>query len=87
MEQFDATSIVFQHLIDLPNCDCKFCSTVETVTGRTRLFLIFTQRERIYIRNGAKDTWDELKDNEQYRLLMNRFNQAVHEQKVPCFSA
>lgn len=87
MEQFDAASIVFQHLIDLPNCDCIFCSTVETATGRTRLFLVFRQRDRIYIRNGSKDTWDELKDKPQYQLVMDRFSRAVHEQKVPCFSA
>lgn len=87
MEQFDAASIVFQHLIDLPNCDCVFCSTVETSTGRTKLFLIFSERRRIYVRNGMKDTWDELKDAAQYNCIKDLFGKAVTEQKVPCFSA
>lgn len=87
MEQLDAPSIVFQHLIDLPNCDCVFCSTVETSTGRTKLFLIFSERKRIYVRNGMKDTWDELKDAVQYDCLKELFERAVSEQKVPCFSA
>ncbi|MBP9854087.1 MAG: hypothetical protein KBD53_04385 [Candidatus Omnitrophica bacterium] len=87
MEQFDATSIVFQHLIDLPNCDCIFCSAVENATGRTRLLLVFKERKRIYIRNGLKDTWDELKESNQYKFIMDGFNRAIHEQKIPCFSA
>lgn len=87
MEQFDAASIVFQHLIDLPNCDCVFCSTVETSTGRSRLFLIFNERGRIYIRNGVKDTWDELKDAGQFECVKQRFDRAMFEQKIPCFSA
>lgn len=87
MEQLDASSIVFQHLIDLPNCDCVFCSTVETSTGRTKLFLIFSKRRRIYVRNGMKDTWDELKDAAQFNCIKGLFEKAVSEHKVPCFSA
>ncbi|NND53063.1 MAG: hypothetical protein HKN54_11745 [Flavobacteriaceae bacterium] len=87
MEQFNAVNIVFQHLIDLPNCDCVFCSTVDNSTGRTKLFLVFNERRRIYIRNGAKDTWDEIKDENQYECIKDRFNQAILEQKIPCFSA
>lgn len=87
MEEFDSNSIVFQHLIELPNCDCVFCSTVDTSTGKTKLFLVFNERERIYVRNGSKDTWDEVKDINQYTNIKNRYNQTVSSQQVPCFAA
>ena len=86
MEHLDAGTIVFQHLINLPNCDCVFCSTIENSTGQTRLFLVFNDRRRIYIRNGFKDSWDELSDAAQYQCIRDRFNDALLEQKVPCFS-
>jgi len=79
--------LVFQHLIDLPNCDCVFCFTRERASGRTRLFLIFNEQRRIYIRNGIKDTWDELKDNREYDQVRQRFNSAITERKIPCFTA
>lgn len=86
MEPFDAGTIVFHHLIDLPNCDCVFCSTVEASTGQTRLFLVFDERRRIYVRNGTKDTWDEIKDELQYECIRDGFNRAIVEQQIPCFS-
>ena len=87
MEPFDANAVVFHHLIDLPNSDCVFCSTVETSTGHSRLFLIFRERQRIYLRNEIRDTWDELRDAAQYACIRERFNQAIEEKNVPCFSA
>lgn len=87
MEPFDADAVVFHHLIDLPNSDCVFCSTVDTSTGRTRLFLIFHERNRIYVRNGVRDTWDELRDAGQYRSISRRYSRAVQEKNIPCFSA
>ncbi len=86
MEPLDTGAIVFHHLIDLPNCDCVFCSTVESSTGRTRLFLVFNERRRIYIRNGFNDSWDELRDESQYESIRNGFNRAIMEQHIPCFS-
>jgi len=78
--------VVFQHLIDMPNCDCVFCSTKETTTGKTRLYLVFNERQRIYVRNGVKDMWDELEDEQEYNHVKTRFNNAISERKIPCFS-
>lgn len=79
--------IIFQHLIDLPHCDCVFCSARERKSGKTRLFLIFNEQKRIYIRNGIRDTWDELKDKYDYDQVRQRFNDVIAEKKIPCFSA
>ena len=78
--------IVFQHLIDLPNCDCVFCSTLEKTSGRTKLFLIFNERRRIYVRNAIKDTWEEIKEEQEYDSVREGFNRAIEERKIPCFS-
>ena len=78
--------LVFQHLIDLPHCDCVFCSTREQSTGITRLFLVFNDEQRIYMRNSVKETWDEL-DDERYRSVRRGFDMALQESRVPCFSA
>ena len=81
------STIAFQHLIDLPNCDCVFCSTLERSSGRTKLFLVFKERRRIYIRNGKNDTWDELRDEHIYECFRQQFNTVIVERKIPCFSA
>ena len=86
MRHLDVSTIEFQHLIDLPNCDCVFCSTIENSTGQSRLFLVFNERRRIYIRNGLNNSWDELKDEFQYECIRDRFNRAIMEQEIPCFS-
>jgi len=76
----------FQHLIDLPNCECVFCSTKEKATGRTRLFLIFHEEQGIYMRDGVRDTWDELKDEHQYNCVRSGFNSALLDRRIPCFT-
>ncbi len=86
MEQFHAQCIVFQHLIELPNCDCLFCSTVDTSTGRTELFLVFEERDRIYIRNRIKDTWDELKEEQDFQIIREKFNLAKMQHSVHCYA-
>lgn len=79
--------IDFQHFIDLPDCDCVFCSARDRKNGKTRLFLVFHERQRIYIRNGIKDTWDEVKDERDYVQVRRRFDRAIVERKIPCFTA
>ncbi len=79
--------LVFQHLIDLPHCDCVFCSTRERSTGITRLFLVFNDEKRIYMRNSVKETWDELDDSDRCRSVRRGFDMALRENSVPCFSA
>ena len=86
MHTTQVDDIVFQHLIDLPNCDCVFCSTLETSSGRTRLFLIFNECRRIYVRNAIKETWDEIKDQTEYEIIRSGFERVVESRNIPCFS-
>jgi len=79
--------IVFQHLVDLPSCDSVFCSTRERKSGRVRLFLISNEQKRIYIRNGVKDTWDELKNEQDYDEIRRRFNSVIIEREIPCYTS
>ena len=79
--------IIFQHIIELPNCDCVFCSTKELTTGITRLFLIFNDQRRIYARNGLKSTWEEVKDSYLCGCIRKGFKRVIKERKIPCFSA
>ena len=79
--------LIFQHLIDLPHCDCVFCSTRERSTGITRLFLVFNDEQRIYMRNSVQETWDELDDGDRYRSVRRGFDTALRENSVPLFSA
>lgn len=74
-------------MIDLPDFDCVFCSTKEESSGRTRLYLVFNEHRRIYVRNAIKDTWDELKDSQEYSRVETRFTDAISERRIPCFSA
>jgi len=77
--------IVFHHLIEMPHCDCLFCVTKEKTTQKTRLFLIFHDEKRIYKRNGVKETWMELTDQQEYQTVRQGLNQAIEERKIPCF--
>ena len=83
----EKNSFIYQHIIDLPHSECVFCAAQETSTGKIRLFLIFKDHYRIYIRNGLKDTWDEVQDERQHLSIRNSFTQAITERKVPCYSA
>lgn len=79
------SDIVIQHMIDLVGCECTFCSAREKHTGRIKLYLVFNDH-RIYIRNGVKDTWDEVTDRQEYTVVSERFNNAVTGQHVPFYS-
>ncbi|HBR15361.1 MAG TPA: hypothetical protein DD723_07450 [Candidatus Omnitrophica bacterium] len=87
MENEEKNDLVFQHLIDLPNYDCVFCSTRDRSTGKTLLFLIFNDEKRIYIRNGRREAWDELKDKRDYYRVRLGLDNAIEERKIPCFEA
>ena len=78
--------IVFKHLVDLPNCDCVFCSAEERFTGRSRLFLIFNHQGRIYSRNGINGTWDEMEDEEEINFIRQKFTEVIEKRDIPCFT-
>lgn len=77
---------IFQHLIDMFNFNCTFCSTRERSTGKTRLFLVFNQPQRIYVRNPMKESWDEIKGKDEKEQVLTGFNNAVREKNIPCFT-
>ena len=86
MTTLNATNIVFKHMIELKSCGCVFCYTQEESSGRSRLFLIFKDKGRVYSRNGLRGTWEELPYPQDASLIIEAFDQAVIEQKIPCFA-
>lgn len=81
------TKLIFKHMVELPHCECVFCSTQEEATGRTRIYLLFKERHKVYQRNGAKGNWEEVLDTEDRQNVWEGFEQAVMERKIPSFVA
>ena len=79
-------TIIFKHMIQLTSCGCVFCYTQEEGSGRTRLFLVFKDKGRVYSRNGLRGTWEELRQGHESQLILEAFERAVAEQKIPCFA-
>lgn len=73
-------------MIELTSCGCVFCYTQEEGSGRTRLFLIFKDKGRVYSRNGLRGTWEEIQVAEETASLLDVYEKAVAERKVPCFA-
>ena len=81
------SELVFRHLVQFPNFDCVFCSTEERDTGKTRLFLVFnSQKRKVYLRNGLKGTWDELRNEEECDFIRQHYDSAVKERNIPLYS-
>jgi hypothetical protein len=78
--------MTFDHLVDMPNSDCVFCSTRVKDTGRMKLFLIFNTRNSVYIRNGISEIWEEIMDQEASLYMLNRLRNVVQERLVPCYA-
>lgn len=81
------SKLVFKHMVELPHCECVFCSTQEEENGRTRIFLIFRENHRVYQRNGLEGNWEEVVDSECRQLVWDGFEQAIIERKIPSFIA
>lgn len=79
--------LIFKHMVELPHCECVFCSTQEEETGRTRIYLVFKDKRKIYSRNGIKGNWEEVVEAEDYANVWEGFGQAVMERKIPSFVA
>ena len=83
LEDLDVT---FDHLIDMPNSDCVFCSTRERHTNRIKLFLIFNERKAVYIRNGLGEVWEEIFDVQKVESIRSQFEHVIEERKIPCYA-
>ena len=78
---------IFRHMVELPHCECVFCSTEEEHTGRTKLFLVFQNSHKVYMRHSIKGNWEEVLNAEERELVRDGFQQAVLERKIPSFVA
>ena len=78
-------ALIFHHLISLPNANCVYCSTRESLTGKARLFLVFNDQRRIYYRNGTKGTWEELRDMEVFEMVRDGFRRVIEKRTIPCY--
>jgi hypothetical protein len=87
METCTRAKLIFNHMVELPHCECVFCSTQEEVTRRTRIFLVFRERHKVYQRNGIKGNWEEVTNPEEHQGVWEAFEQAVTERKIPSFVA
>ena len=79
--------LIFKHMVELPHCECVFCSTQEESTGRTKIYLIFKGNHKVYQRNGIKGNWEEIIDGEYRQNVLEGFQLAVLERKIPSFVA
>jgi hypothetical protein len=79
--------LVFKHMVELPHCECVFCTTEEEDTRRTRIFLVFKERRRVYVRNGVKGNWEEVAGQADRDHIWEGFEQAVMGRKIPSFVA
>ncbi|HLD69591.1 MAG TPA: hypothetical protein VJA17_02395 [Candidatus Omnitrophota bacterium] len=87
MQTRQFNEVVFKHMVEFPSFDCVFCSTEEKTTGRTRLFLIFNNRSKVYQRNGLKGTWDEIQNEQHSDFIRTRFDLAVQENGIPRYTS
>ena len=78
-------ALIFDHMVELPNCECVFCSTREEDTRRVRIFLVFKERRKIYMRNGLRGNWEEIIDNDEHEMVWEGFERAVLERRIPSF--
>jgi hypothetical protein len=71
----------------LENSDCVFCSTQESITGRTHLYLVFNDEGQVYSRNGLKGTWDKVNNEDECNSVKEGLDHAIRESNIPRFSA
>ena len=55
--------LVFKYILEVHRLDCILGSTQDS-TGKVHLFLIFNERDQIYSRNGRKETWERIENDD-----------------------
>ncbi len=81
------SKLIFKHMVELPHCECVFCSTQDEATRRTKIYLVFKENHKVYQRNGIKGNWEEVVDIEDRQNVWEGFERAVIERKIPSFVA
>lgn len=80
------SNLELKYLLNVTRSGCVFCSAKDRRTGKTHLFLVFHQRDRIYVRNGLRGTWDEVKNRPDYDRIRQLFEDALANNQVPTYS-
>ena len=80
------SNLQLKYLLNVPRSGCVFCSARDRKTGKAHLFLVFHQRDRIYVRNGLRGTWDEVKSRADYEQIRSVFEAALENDRVPTYS-
>lgn len=81
-----ANTIVFKHMIELKSCGCVFCYTQEEGSGRSRIFLVFKDKGRVYFRNGLRAIWEEILNADEVARILLAYDKASLGKEVPCFA-
>ena len=87
MITYTRLKLIFNHMVELPHCECVFCSAQEEETGRTRIYLVFKEKQKVYSRNGIKGNWEEVAEADERASVWDGFEQAIMERKIPSFVA
>ena len=78
------SNITFRYLVELPNSQCVFGSARDRESGKSHLFLVFTDG-RVYTRNGLKNCWDEVSNTADYDKVRRLVTIALSNKTVPCY--
>lgn len=81
------SKLIFDHLVELPHCECVFCSTRDELTGRNRIYLLFRDQHKVFQRNGIKGNWEEIHNPDDRQSVWDGFERVVLERKIPSFIA
>jgi hypothetical protein len=87
METRLMSNLIFRHMVEFPTFDCVFCSTEIEASGKTRLYLIFNDRKKVYLRNGLRETWDEVINDSESVAVREGYHSAIENQSIPRYSA
>ena len=80
------SNISFRYIIEVERSSCTFCSARDNETGKSHLFLIFTDG-RTYSRNGLRGTWDEIQSNtSDHGRIRSLLSSTQANNLVPCYS-
>ena len=83
----DYGNLEIRYILELPRFDGVFISTRDRDTGKTKLFLVFNERGRIYVRHGLSGTWNELRDESECEQIRDGLQDALVRHTAPCFNA
>jgi len=78
--------VEFKYFLEVPKSRCTFCSGRDRTTGKTKLYLVFHEHQRVYTRNGLRGTWEELESGTS-RQLRNILNEAYTDISIPRYSS